>query len=51
MLELVAGGVIAYFWLGQLLDVVQIIGGVLVMGGIIILQYENAEVPEVKIIE
>ncbi|HZU70739.1 MAG TPA: EamA family transporter [Ktedonobacteraceae bacterium] len=51
MLELVAGGIIAYFWLGQLLDVLQIVGCVLVMGGVIILQYESSEVPEVKIVE
>lgn len=41
MLELVAAGVIAYFWLDQRLDLVQIIGGLLVVGGIIILQYEE----------
>lgn len=51
MLELVAGGVIAYFWLGQHLDLLQVIGCVLVMGGIMILQYERSEVPEVKVIE
>jgi len=39
--ELVAGGVIAYFWLGQQLDVLQIVGGVLVLVGIVILQGEN----------
>lgn len=51
MLELVAGGIIAYFWLGQHLDLLQVIGCALVMGGIMILQYERAEVPEVKVIE
>ena len=51
MLELVAGGIIAYFWLGQHLDFLQIMGCVLVMGGITILQSERPEVPEVKIIE
>ncbi|HJT58960.1 MAG TPA: EamA family transporter [Ktedonobacteraceae bacterium] len=51
MLELVAGGVIAYFWLGQHLDLLQIVGCLLVMGGIMILQYERSEVPEVKVIE
>lgn len=51
MLELVAGGIIAYFWLGQHLDFLQMMGGVLVMGGITILQYERPEIPEVKIIE
>lgn len=39
--ELVAGGVIAYFWLGQQLDVLQIMGGILVLVGIVILQSEN----------
>jgi inner membrane transporter RhtA len=51
MLELVAGGIIAYFWLGQHLDWLQMMGCVLVMGGITILQYERPEIPEVKIIE
>jgi drug/metabolite transporter (DMT)-like permease len=51
MLELVAGGIIAYFWLGQHLDFLQMMGCVLVMGGITILQYERPEIPEVKIIE
>jgi len=40
MLELVAGGVIAYFWLGQHLDVWQIAGCLAVMTGITILQVE-----------
>jgi drug/metabolite transporter (DMT)-like permease len=40
MLELVAGGVIAYFWLGQHLDVWQIAGCLAVMVGITILQVE-----------
>jgi drug/metabolite transporter (DMT)-like permease len=40
MLELVAGGVIAYFWLGQHLDVWQIAGCLSVMVGITILQVE-----------
>lgn len=40
-LELVAAGVIAYFWLGQRLDLWQISGCVLVMIGITALQYEN----------
>ncbi len=43
MLELVSAGIIAYFWLGQLLDLVQIFGGVLVMAGITILQLEKPE--------
>ncbi|HKF35513.1 MAG TPA: DMT family transporter, partial [Ktedonobacteraceae bacterium] len=40
MLELVAGGVIAYFWLGQHLDAWQIAGCLSVMVGITILQLE-----------
>jgi len=40
MLELVAAGVIAYFWLGQHLDVWQIAGGVAVLVGVTILQIE-----------
>lgn len=40
MLELVAAGVIAYFWLGQHLNISQILGGLLVMAGIAILQME-----------
>ncbi|HLI07256.1 MAG TPA: EamA family transporter [Ktedonobacteraceae bacterium] len=46
MLELVSAGIIAYFWLGQRLDPVQISGGVLVMAGITILQLERPE-PEI----
>lgn len=41
MLELVSAGIIAYFWLGQYLDPVQIAGGVLVMAGITTLQLEG----------
>lgn len=41
MFELVAGGVVAYFWLGQHLNVGQIIGCALVLVGIAILQYEQ----------
>ncbi len=41
MLELVASGVIAYFWLGQHLNVWQIMGCVLVLIGVAILQYEQ----------
>ncbi|WP_040448579.1 EamA family transporter [Ktedonobacter racemifer] len=44
-LELVAGSIIAYFWLGQLLDLPQIIGCVLVLVGLVVLQYDAA--PEV----
>lgn len=40
MLELVAGGVIAYFWLGQHLDVWQIAGCLSVTVGITLLQVE-----------
>lgn len=41
MMELVAAGIIAYFWLGQHLDFWQIGGCVCVLVGIIILQYEK----------
>lgn len=44
MLELVAGGVIAYFWLGQRLDISQIAGCLLVLVGITILQYESTRI-------
>jgi drug/metabolite transporter (DMT)-like permease len=44
-LELVAGSIIAYFWLGQLLDLPQIIGCVLVLVGLVVLQYDAA--PEI----
>ncbi|GHO42544.1 EamA family transporter [Ktedonospora formicarum] len=45
-LELVAGSIIAYFWLGQQLDIAQIIGCVLVLAALIVLQYDQApEVP------
>ena len=46
MLELVSAGIIAYFWLGQYLDLVQIAGGVLVMGGITTLQLEGTRFQE-----
>ncbi len=46
MLELVAAGIIAYFWLGQHLDLWQIGGGLLVMFGVTILQYEKPEVKQ-----
>ena len=51
MLELVAAGVIAYFWLDQRLDWLQILGCLLVVGGIAILQSERTEVLEAKVIE
>lgn len=41
-LELVAGSIIAYFWLGQQLDIAQIIGCVLVLAALIVLQYDKA---------
>ncbi len=41
MLELVAAGVIAYFWLGQHLDAWQMLGCVLVLIGLALLQYEQ----------
>ena len=41
MLELVAAGAIAYFWLGQHLDGWQIGGCLFVMLGVMILQYEK----------
>ena len=44
-LELVAGSVIAYFWLDQSLDLPQIMGCVLVLAGLVVLQYDAA--PEV----
>lgn len=47
MLELVAAGVIAYFWLGQHLDLWQISGCILVMIGITTLQYEKPAKPVV----
>jgi len=44
MLELVAAGIIAYFWLAQLLDIWQILGGCLVITGITLLQLEKPKV-------
>ena len=41
MLELVAAGIIAYFWLGQHLDAWQLTGCLCVMVGVAILQYEK----------
>ena len=43
MLELPAAGIIAYFWLGQRLDIWQIAGCLLVLVGVGILQYEKKE--------
>ena len=43
MLELVAAGVIAYFWLRQRLDLFQIVGCLLVLAGLTVLQYEKPE--------
>jgi len=45
MMELVAAGVIAYFWLGQLLDLFQLAGCLLVVVGITILQFDTLPVP------
>jgi drug/metabolite transporter (DMT)-like permease len=45
MMELVAAGVIAYFWLGQLLDPFQLVGCLLVVAGITILQFDTLPVP------
>jgi len=44
MLELVAAGAIAYFWLGQRLDVWQITGCLCVLIGVTILQLETWEI-------
>ena len=44
MLELVAAGVITYFWLGQHLDGWQLTGCLLVMVGVAILQYEKQDI-------
>lgn len=43
MMELVAAGVIAYFWLGQYLDIWQICGCLAVLVGITTLQYEKPQ--------
>lgn len=47
-LELPSAGIIAYFWLGQHLDIWQISGFVLVLAGIIILQYEKAGIKPIE---
>ena len=44
MLELVAGGSLAYFWLGQHLDLWQIFGCLFVLAGLTILQTEKPEI-------
>ncbi len=44
MMELVAAGIIAYFWLSQLLDIWQILGGCFVITGITLLQLEKPKV-------
>ncbi|GAC1385784.1 MAG: DMT family transporter [Ktedonobacteraceae bacterium] len=44
MLELVAAGIIAYFWLDQHLDSWQIVGCLCVMVGVTVLQYEKLDV-------
>lgn len=43
--EMVSASVIAYFWLGQDLTIRQIMGSVLVLLGVIILQYEKPGSP------
>ncbi len=43
--EIVAAGVIAYFWLGQYLTIWQIMGCLLVLIGVIFLQYEKPGSP------
>jgi drug/metabolite transporter (DMT)-like permease len=48
MLELVAAGVIAYFWLSQHLDGWQLTGCLLVMVGVAILQYEKQDIQNVS---
>jgi drug/metabolite transporter (DMT)-like permease len=48
MLELVAAGVIAYLWLGQLLDGWQLTGCLLVIVGVAILQYEKQDIQNVS---
>lgn len=45
MFELPASAIIAFFWLGQVLDLWQIIGCVLVLGGITIVQLEKPGEP------
>jgi drug/metabolite transporter (DMT)-like permease len=40
MLELVAAGIIAYFWLGQTLDPLQLLGSLAVLSGITLLQFD-----------
>jgi drug/metabolite transporter (DMT)-like permease len=45
MLELPASGIIAYFWLGQRLDIGQILGCLFVLAGVTILQYDTPAFP------
>jgi len=45
MLELPASGIIAYFWLGQRLDIGQILGCLFVLAGVTILQYDKPAFP------
>jgi drug/metabolite transporter (DMT)-like permease len=49
MMELVAAGIIAYFWLAQLLDIWQILGGCFVITGITLLQLERPKAALEKI--
>lgn len=43
MLELPSSALVAYFWLGQALDIWQIGGCLLVVGGIVLVQLEGAD--------
>jgi drug/metabolite transporter (DMT)-like permease len=43
--EIVAAGAIAYFWLGQYLTLWRVMGCLLVLIGVIILQYEKPGSP------
>lgn len=45
MLELPASGIIAYFLLGQRLDIVQIVGCFFVLAGVTALQYDKPALP------
>ncbi|HLX58727.1 MAG TPA: EamA family transporter [Ktedonobacteraceae bacterium] len=45
MLELPASGIIAYFWLGQHLDISQILGCIFVLAGVTIVQYDKPALP------
>ncbi len=51
MFELPASAVIAFFWLGQSLDLGQLLGCVLVLAGITIVQIERPVDEPLQIIE